>query len=41
MSFQWSQQAPAFEFPTCYRTENRFLTLRAALLFLLALVILW
>lgn len=41
MSFQWSQQAPAFEFPTCYRTENRFLTLRAALLFLLALVVFW
>lgn len=41
MSFQWSQQAPAFEFPTCYRTENRFLTLRAAGLILLALVVVW
>lgn len=41
MSFQWSQQAPAFEFPTCYRTENRFLTLRAAGLIVLALVIVW
>lgn len=41
MTYQWGPQGPAFEFPTCYRVENRFLTLRAAALIVTALVILW
>ena len=41
MSYQWGVSGPGFEYPTCYRTENRFLTLRAALLIVLALVVFW
>lgn len=41
MSYVWGAAGPAFEYPTCYRTENRFLTLRAATLFLLGLALLW
>lgn len=41
MSYQWGPQGPAFEYPGCYRTENRFLTLRAAALIVLALALLW
>jgi hypothetical protein len=41
MSYVWNTQGPAFEFPTCYRTENRILTLRAAVLILCAVAMLW
>ena len=41
MSYVWGEQGPAFEYPTCFRTENRFLTLRGAALFVCALVITW
>ncbi len=41
MSYRWGQGGPAFEYPTCWRTENRFLTLRAAVLVVLALGIFW
>lgn len=41
MSYVWSTEGPAFVYPACYRTENRFLTLRAAALFLFALIVLW
>ena len=41
MSYQWGPQGPAFEYPTCFRIENRFLTLRAAVLLLVALALLW
>lgn len=41
MSYVWGAAGPAFEYPTCYRIENRFLTLRAATLFLLGLALLW
>ena len=37
MSYVWGTQGIGFEYPTCYRIENRFLTLRAAALFLLIL----
>lgn len=40
MSFQMAQE-PGYEIPTCYRIENRFLTLRGALLILIALIVLW
>lgn len=41
MSYQWGPQGPAFEFHNTYGVENRFFTLRAGLLLLAALVILW
>ena len=41
MSYVWGEQGPAFEYPTCFRTENRFLTLRGAVLFVCALVVAW
>lgn len=41
MSYVWGAQGPAFEYPTCYRIENRFLALRAAVLAALALALLW
>lgn len=41
MSYQWGPNGPAFEYPNCYRTENRVLTLRAAVLVVVALVMLW
>lgn len=41
MSYQWGSLGPAFEFPTCYRIENRFLTLRGSALLLFALALVW
>lgn len=41
MSYVWGAQGPAFEYPTCYRIENRFLALRAAALAALAMALLW
>lgn len=41
MSYVWGAQGPAFEYPTCYRIENRFLALRAAVLAALAMALLW
>ncbi|MBL8334166.1 MAG: zinc ribbon domain-containing protein [Rubrivivax sp.] len=41
MSYQWGPNGPAFEYPNCYRTENRVLTLRAAVLLVVALVMMW
>ncbi|MFT3818817.1 MAG: zinc ribbon domain-containing protein [Rubrivivax sp.] len=41
MSYLWSSQGPAFQYPACYRVENRFLTLRAAMLILAALAVFW
>jgi len=41
MDNQWGTRGPAFEYPNCFRTENRFLTLRAALLLVLSLAIYW
>lgn len=41
MSYVWGTQGVGFEYPTCYRIENRFLTLRGGLLLLGALVVLW
>lgn len=40
MSYQWGPQGPAFETEGIYRTENRVLLVRAALLTLLALAVL-
>lgn len=41
MSYLWSAQGPAFQYPACFRVENRFLTLRAAVLILCALAVFW
>ena len=41
MSYQWGPQGPAFEFPSTYRMENRFLTLRAVALLVTACLLLW
>ncbi|MFO1328506.1 MAG: zinc ribbon domain-containing protein [Rubrivivax sp.] len=41
MSYVWGTQGIGFEYPTCYRIENRFLTVRAGLLLLGALILLW
>ena len=41
MSYQWGSLGPAFEYPTCYRIENRFLTLRGSALLLFALALVW
>lgn len=41
MSYQWGPQGPAFEFPSAYRMENRFLTLRAVALLVTAVLLLW
>lgn len=41
MSYQWGPQGPAFEFPSSYRMENRFLTLRAVALLVTAVLLLW
>lgn len=41
MSVVWGATGVAFEYPTCYRVENRVLTLRAAVLLLAALALLW
>lgn len=41
MSYVWGDQGPAFEIPSCFRTENRFLTVRAALLFAFSLALVW
>ena len=41
MSYQWGSLGPAFEFPPCYRIENRFLTLRGSALLLFALALVW
>jgi hypothetical protein len=41
MSYVWGAQGPAFEYPTCYRIENRFLALRAVTLVLIAMTLLW
>lgn len=41
MSYQWGPQGPAFEFPSTYRMENRFLTLRAVALLVTAVLLLW
>ncbi len=41
MSYLWSSQGPSFQYPGCYRVENRFLTLRAAMLIVAALAVFW
>lgn len=41
MSYVWGTQGIGFEYPTCYRTENRFLMLRGALLLVGWLVVTW
>lgn len=41
MSYQWGQDGPAFEYPNCFRTENRVLTVRAAVLLVLSVVVYW
>lgn len=41
MSYVWGDQGPAFEIPSCFRTENRFLTVRAAVLFAFSLALVW
>lgn len=41
MSVVWGATGLAFEYPTCYRVENRVLTLRAGVLLLAALALLW
>lgn len=40
MAYKWSLEGPAFEFPTPFGTENRFLTLRGYLLVGCALLVL-
>ena len=40
MAYRWSLEGPAFEFPTPFGTENRFLTLRAYALVGFALLVL-
>lgn len=40
MAYRWSLEGPAFEFPTPYGTENRFLVLRGYALIAFALLIL-
>ncbi len=40
MAYRWRLEGPAFEFPTPYGTENRFLTLRGYALIALAVVLL-
>ena len=39
MAYRWSLGGPAFEFPTPYLTENRFLALRGYALIALAVVV--
>lgn len=39
MAYRWSLEGPAFEFPTPYRAENRFLLLRGYALITVALLI--
>lgn len=41
MSYVWGTQGIGFQYPTCYRIENRFLTLRAAVLLLGMLAVMW
>lgn len=41
MSYVWNAEGSAYLFPTCYRTENRALILRATLLFALAAALFW
>lgn len=41
MSYVWGGQGPAFEYPTCYRIENRFLALRAVCLLVIAIALTW
>jgi hypothetical protein len=40
MTYQWGKTGPGFQYPSCWRTENLFLKLRAAALIVLALVVL-
>ncbi len=39
MAYRWRQDGPAFEFPTPFGTENRFLTLRGYALIVLAVAV--
>lgn len=39
MAYRWRQDGPAFEFPTPFGTENRFLTLRGYALIVLAVIV--
>lgn len=41
MSYVWGSTGPGFEYPNSFRVENRFLMLRAATLWLTALVLFW
>lgn len=41
MAYVWGNQGAGFEYPPCFRVENRVLTLRAAALLLCALIVLW
>lgn len=41
MSVVWGATGLSFEYPTCYRVENRVLTLRAGVLLLGALALFW